>query len=261
MKKIVEYTTVEVKDIESTDNERFFWLVLSSPGWKWIPGQFIMIRPQSWEYDPFLARPFSIANMNEKEMRIFFQVVGRGTQKLAQLNPGDRVNIWGPLGRGFKIDYERPLLLIAGGIGLAPFIGIIKNHPHPENVELIFGHRRDIKHYPISEISRRILVWCVQDKSQKDLERLRKAVRVKIEGYSPEGQIFACGPLPFLKMIHDICSAQRASVQVSLERPMACGIGVCMGCSIPGQGESSYHVCTQGPVFFCNELDINRLIT
>ncbi len=246
----VDLEVVKVKQLE----ECFFTLTLESPGWDYSPGQFIMIRPLCWGYDPFLPRPFSISTMDSETLEIFFQVLGRGTQKLANLRPKDKVKVWGPLGKGFNINEELPILILAGGMGIAPFIGLIRNHPYPENIEIIFGHRKPLSCYPLKNISKKILLWTIMDKDEKDLYRLKRAIEVKIEGYSSDGQILACGPQPFLNMIHKVCISKKTQLQISLERPMACGFGVCLGCSIPGDNDKNFQVCTHGPVFKCEDL-------
>jgi len=254
MKQKIECLDLEVLDIVSLDGKNFFKISLSSPKWQWTTGQFVMIKPLLWGYDPFLPRPFSISQLDEEKLEIFFQVVGRGTLSLSRLKKGDKVKVWGPLGQGFKIDLNLPILIIAGGMGIAPFIGFIKNHPSPEKLELIFGHRKDLSCYPIKELSKKILVWSIKDSSEKDLEKLKRAIAVKIEGYSSEGQILVCGPLPFLKMVYKLGVLKCNRIQMSLERPMACGIGACLGCSIPGPQETNFQVCSHGPVFQCKDL-------
>ncbi len=250
----IECLDLEVLEVLSLDGKDFFRLRLSPPKWEWNTGQFVMIRPLSWSYDPFLPRPFSISQLDNEKLEIFFQIVGKGTKLLSQLKNGDKVKVWGPLGHGFKIDLNLPILILAGGMGIAPFIGLVKNHPHPEKLELIFGHRRDLSCYPINELSKKILIWTVRDASQRDIERLKRAIQVKVEGYSSEGQILACGPLPFLNMVHNSCISKQTQVQISLERPMACGIGVCLGCSIPGPSGENFQTCKHGPVFKCEDL-------
>ncbi|GAB6161864.1 dihydroorotate dehydrogenase electron transfer subunit [Desulfothermus naphthae] len=257
---IMECVDLRVLELLSMDGKEFFILKLSSPKWPYKTGQFVMVRPISWGYDPFLPRPFSIANLDEEKLEIFFQVVGRGTKKLAELRPDDMVKVWGPLGNGFEIDESLPILILAGGMGIAPFLGLIKKHPYPENIEIIFGHRKDISCYPLKNISRKILLWTIRERTKSDLLRLKKAIQVKIEGYSSDGQIFACGPLPFLDMVHEVCVTKKTQLQILLERPMACGIGVCYGCSIPGPipglFNKNFQVCKHGPVFRCEDLSI-----
>lgn len=253
MTKNIECLDLEVIEVARLE-KNFFKLKLASPKWEWNVGQFVMIRPNDWGFDPFLPRPFSISQLNDEKLEIFFQVVGRGTYLLSHLKPGNKVKVWGPLGRGFKIDLNLPILILAGGMGIAPFVGLINNHPNPEKIEVIFGHRMPLSCYPISEFPKRLLMWTIKDKNPEDLEKLKKAIKIKVEGYSSEGQILACGPLPFLKMIYTECHTKRTQVQISLERPMACGIGACLSCAIPSPYGENFKVCSDGPVFLCESL-------
>ena len=252
------YHDLRVQELVSLDGSEFYWLRLSPPNWSWTPGQFIMFRPQTWTADPFLARPLSIADLNEHALTLYWQVVGNGTRKMTQLRPGDHIRVWGPLGHGFDYDPEIPTLLLAGGMGIAPFIGLIRHHPKPENLELIFGHRRDLSSYPVPELSKRVLTWNLQDRTRKDLARLEKAIRVKIQGYAFDGRILACGPRPFLQMISRLSRENGARTQVSVETPMACGHGVCLACSIRGAGGEMYQACTDGPVFPVEQLALDE---
>jgi len=243
------YHDMRVQELVSLDGSEFYWLRLSPPNWVWTPGQFIMLRPQAWTADPFLPRPMSIADLNEHALSLFWQVVGKGTRKMTQLRPGDRIRLWGPLGRGFNYDPDMPTLLLAGGMGIVPFIGMIRHHPRPENLELIFGHRYDLDSYPYAEIADKVLTWSLQDTCQADLEKLGRALQVKIEGYSPDGRILACGPAPFLRMVQEIVLDKRARAQLSLETHMACGIGACLGCAATTRDGRTLQVCQDGPVF------------
>lgn len=90
-----------------------------------------MLRPQGWALDMPWARPFSICRVSTNELVIFFQVAGRGTEKMAKLRRGDKVHLWGPLGNRFAVEGGTPTLLLAGGIGIAPFVGYAERHPTP----------------------------------------------------------------------------------------------------------------------------------
>lgn len=250
------YCSLEVLQLDQLANSSFFHLQLQSPHWDWRPGQFVMLRPESWTYDPFISRPFSIANQDQKVLHIYWQVVGKGTQKLTQLKKGDHVIVWGPLGIGFKQYTESPTLLLAGGMGIVPFVGLVLNHPRPENVEMIFGHRHALENYPFDLLSEKILAWNVQDKTNEDLKKLEKAIRVKIRGYSEDGYILACGPLPFLKMVQNISLCYKAKTQISLETYMACGVGACMGCVVLNKQNEYVQTCTQGPVFWVEDVQL-----
>lgn len=75
------------------------------PGWvDWAPGQFVMLRPRNWGSELTWARPFSISRVSPQSLVLFYQVVGRGTERIARLVSGDKVTIWGPLGTGFAVE-------------------------------------------------------------------------------------------------------------------------------------------------------------
>lgn len=255
--KMTLHHDLKVLETESLDSG-FHWLRLNPPSWSWQPGQFLMLRPREWSSDPFLPRPLSIADLDGEALSLFWHVVGKGTRKMTHLRSGDRVRVWGPLGRGFYFEPHMPVLLLAGGMGLAPFIGLIRHHPHPENLELIFGHREDLSSYPLAELSKRILTWSLQDRTPKDLAKLEKAMKVKIQGYSGDGRVLACGPRPFLSMVSRLSRENGARTQVCMETPMACGHGVCLGCSVPGAGGRTYQACVDGPVFSAEELALDQ---
>ena len=136
---------------------RFFALRLERPDWKsWAPGQFVMLRPQGWALDMPWARPFSICRVSTNELVIFFQVAGRGTEKMAKLRRGDKVHLWGPLGNRFAVEGGTPTLLLAGGIGIAPFVGYAERHPTPGVLSMVFGHRLPEDCYPVESLGERI---------------------------------------------------------------------------------------------------------
>ncbi len=250
--------TLQVLGLEKPGQDQFVHLILEDPGWRWTPGQFLMLRPCAWELDPFGARPFSIADVDEQGLHLYVQVAGRGTRRLAGLEPGESLTVWGPLGRGFVYDQETPLLLLAGGMGLAPFVGLIRNHLDPLRLELLFGHRQDVSCYPFAELEKTTLAWHFQDVCPDDLRQLQEVVRVKIRNYAAEGLVLACGPLPFLRMVKALGAECRARVQISLETTMMCGVGACLGCVVQAEGGGNLQTCVQGPVFRADEVGLGE---
>ncbi len=248
---------LRVTSLESPDNDLFYHLSLESPQWQWRPGQFAMLRPTSWRHEPLWARPFSISDQDTNGLHFFFQRMGSGTDLLSQLRPGDLVTVWGPLGNGFTISHTTPTMILAGGMGLAPFMGLIRHHPIPQNLELFFGHRQPLANYPFSEIEDRILAWQVREQGPEDLEKLFRAIEVKIKGYSIDGNLLACGPLPFLRRIQKLALDHNANTQLSLENRMACGVGACLGCTVPTKSGELVQACTQGPVFKADAVDLS----
>ncbi len=251
-----------------------YTLRLRSPGWKaWHPGQFVMIRPhRAPSPDIFWARPFSISQADETELRIVFQVAGRGTRALLQLERGELVTVWGPLGNAFAVSRSGPTLLLAGGIGIAPFVGYIARHPAPETLRLEFGHRLPLDCYPFDECladfpAGNIAVRNHRETCPDDLARFVGTMADAIRDTAArDGLVLACGPMPFLKSVQTFSLRHKARAQLSLETRMACGVGACLGCVVKSKTAGDKHrpdapeafrfvqTCTNGPVFRADEL-------
>jgi dihydroorotate dehydrogenase electron transfer subunit len=246
---------LSVVSLNHLGQEQFYELVLAHPGWAgWRPGQFVMLRPERWSASPLLPRPFSIASVGDDGLHILFQVVGQGTRLLAGLLPGEKVVLWGPLGNGFTIPQGRRLLLLAGGMGIAPFLGLSLAHPEPEQLELVFGHRVDRACYPYERLHSRIKAEAHRQATDEDIHRFVAFLERKAEEYVPDGMILACGPEPFLKAVQGISAGLKIPAQISLERRMACGVGACLGCVVEKRGEGPVQSCTRGPVFFADQI-------
>ncbi len=248
-----------------------FTLRLGSPGWDaWLPGQFVMLRPKNMGGDLLWARPFSISRSDASELRIVFQVAGRGTELMRGLRPGDVLDVWGPLGNAFAVSESGPTLLLAGGIGIAPFVGYIEKHPAPQTLRLDFGHRQPLGCYPFADcslIETRSHLECGPEDLACFLDTLEAGIRDTAE---KNGLVLACGPMPFLRSVQKFARRYEARAQVSLETRMACGVGVCLGCVVKAAGAEGGHAqspaspeafqyvqtCTCGPVFWAGQVDL-----
>lgn len=186
-------------------------------------------------------------------MRIFIQVVGRGTRLLSLCDPGSTINVTGPLGRGFRVP-EGPLLILAGGMGIAPFLGLCKNHPYPQKISMLFGHRLALKHYPFEESPGEMHKESMHQVSEDDLKTFAQVLGERIRDFAPKGEILACGPMPFLKVVQKYALACKASVQISVETRMACGVGACLGCVVKTNEEEMVQSCLYGPVFAADKI-------
>ena len=240
---------LKVQAVKFSGSRDFFHLYLHSPQWACRPGQFVMIRPVNWGNDPVWPRPFSICEKTQDSLRLFIQVVGRGTRLISRLEPDSELDLWGPLGNGFDFDDNARLLLLAGGMGIAPFIELCKSHPRPEKISMLFGHRMGIECYPFSELPAQMRTEHVRQKSLADIEDFKMVLRSAIEDFSGRGRILACGPTPFLKVVQQYAERFKADAWLSLENRMACGVGACLGC-VAATSEGDYvQTCTKGPVF------------
>lgn len=245
---------------------RFFALRLEHPGWtEWHSGQFVMIRPDSFGLELPWGRPFSICHMTTSHLVCFFKIVGKGTERMAQLKKGDKVSIWGPLGNYFAVETDKPTLLLAGGMGIAPFVGYVNHHPQPWNVTMLFGHREPSGCYPVDSIHEHIPVDCLQENEPGDLDNLIFSMQEKIRDCAEQnGLVLACGPTPFLKTARKLAMEFDARLQISLESKMACGVGACLGCAckttaewpVKDKREALVQTCINGPVFWAHQVAI-----
>ncbi len=225
-------------------------LTLSPPPWQPKPGQFVMLRPHQFGHELTWGRPLSIYRCDTNGLRVVFQVIGRGTQRLAALRPGDTVAAWGPLGRGFQTKASGPYLLLAGGIGLAAFgLFATADHRLPES-ELLFGHRLPLEAYPLyAEIASAIPCEAKRQTSPADIEDFAQELSRRIQALGPKGMVLCCGPTPMLRAVARLCLEHGVPGQVSLENRMGCGVGACLGCVATTATGERVPSCVHGPVF------------
>lgn len=269
--KCEELTVIDTVLFGHNTDREFYALTLSLPlneEWRdWKAGQFVMIRPSSWGNEITWARPFSICRVTPHSLVLFFQIVGKGTKKIASLRSGDKVMMWGPLGTHFAQSANHTLLL-AGGIGIAPFAGYMEQHKSPSHLSMLFAHRLPVQHYPVETFASQIEIETLREKSPDDLPKTIARVKRSMEQVHKEnGLILACGPMPFLKFIWNYAKEIGAAhtTQLSLEQRMACGIGACLGCvattseTYKGAVKLGLPVqtCTKGPVFWASDLDLD----
>ena len=243
----------------------FFRLTLERPAWAaWRPGQFVMLRAQSWGNDMIWARPVSISRLTSHNLELFIQSAGRGTRLMAAFMPGEKVTIWGPLGTGFAQTVGSSTLLLAGGMGLAPFLGYAETHPEPFNLSMLFGHRLSLDNYPVDDLEISFTAW--QEQSEQELLAFQAEICRALDlSKKQNGLVLACGPFPFLHYIWQQVLRRGIRAQLSLEQKMACGIGACLGCvtvsskNWPNKKTAGLPVqtCTKGPVFWADEIDLD----
>ncbi|QLA19589.1 dihydroorotate dehydrogenase electron transfer subunit [Desulfolutivibrio sulfoxidireducens] len=250
-----EVTVISRGPLSQAGQQSGLWrLAVANPGWdKVAAGQFAMLRPPSFGLEMAWARPFSIFGVTPGTVEFFIQTTGRGTARLAELSPGDPLVMWGPLGRGFAVEPDTPTLLLAGGVGIAPFGPYIASHPAPGILRLLFGHRVPLDAYPFAAMAGTIRAESFHEKEPGDLDRFLGLLRERVAGYSG-GLVLACGPRPFLAAVADMGRAVGARVQVSLENRMACGVGACLGCVEKDVTGQLLQTCVRGPVFWAKDL-------
>jgi len=219
------------------------------------PGQFVHI--QCGEGRNFiLRRPFSIHRKNGGgAFEILFQVVGEGTNALSKIKPRDELGLVGPIGNGFVIGGEaRNILLISGGLGIAPLIFLIDElMSEQRRICVLMGAASKEKLLYAIDLKRlvRKLHMATDDGSQGHQGPIVDLLPETIEEFDPE-RVYACGPEGMLKRIAEITGEHSIPTQVCLERRMACGIGACLSCVCKTRQEEKEvlkRVCIDGPVF------------
>ncbi len=224
------------------------------------PGQFVMLRVTPG-IDPLLRRPFSIHRMLEGgEFEVLFRVVGRGTRALGGVHVGDRVDALGPLGRGFRLEGSRPLI-VGGGIGVAPLLFLAESFLEAGvRPKLLLGARTERDLLCQDDFSCLALPFAVatEDGSAGSPGLVTRLLRRELAEGTEGVSVYACGPLPMLRAVARLCRERDVPCQVSLEAHMACGIGACLGCVVPEPGGGYVRVCKEGPVFRAEEIDWGR---
>jgi|LFRM01.2.fsa_nt_gb dihydroorotate dehydrogenase electron transfer subunit len=223
------------------------------------PGQFVHVQtaPQM-SRDPFLRRPLSIHECSPQEgtIALLYEVVGRGTHLLSHLQPGDEVDLLGPLGRGFTLVPGRRPVLVGGGMGLAPLLFLARRlREAGQRPAVLVGFRRGRDVVASEDFA--ALGCQVEIATEDGSVGFRGVVTTLLEKHlSSEDAVYACGPRPMLSALKDACQQAGAPLQVSLEERMGCGIGACLGCACPTPN-GYVRVCTEGPVFWAEEVDLH----
>lgn len=216
------------------------------------PGQFVMLKCGE---SLLLRRPISISDTNVPSGQIGLMIanIGKGTRWLSKRQPGEDLDILGPLGNGFDIDEKADkLLLVAGGMGIAPLNFLAKKvSAQGKQVTLVLGARSGDLVCPTSHLPEvNECVICTEDASVGIKGRVTDCPGAHIEAAQ---QIFACGPLPMYRALMKDARFRAKPMQISLEVRMACGIGLCYGCTIETR-QGLKQVCQDGPVFLADEI-------
>jgi dihydroorotate dehydrogenase electron transfer subunit len=231
------------------------------------PGQFLMLR-LSGHSDPLLGRPFALYDTvldggAPYAVDVVYLVVGKVTGLLAQARPGDRVEVWGPLGNGFpELHGLDHVGLVAGGIGQTPFLAHVREllgtrgyggrpaRRGAERVSLFYGVRSGDLAAGVDDF--RAAGAAVHLASDDGSLGHHGYVTALLEKHGPPQHLVGCGPEPMLRALARLAERWGVPCHVSLETPMACGVGVCFSCVTrvrTADGWDYRRVCVDGPVF------------
>ncbi|MBI4352809.1 MAG: dihydroorotate dehydrogenase electron transfer subunit [Candidatus Omnitrophica bacterium] len=244
------------------------------------PGQFVQILCSD-SCDPLLPRPFSFLTATARDFSVLYHVVGKGTHLLSQAKAGDSLWVLGPLGNGFTdrgswiVDRGSKILLVGGGVGIPPLYHLAqaltrgKSKGFARNISVFLGARskafllceKDFKKlgvrtYAATDDGSKGRRGLVTEAVGEFLERIAHSAerRAEMEGIA----LYGCGPTPMLKALSVISKKHEVPCEISVEVPMACGFGVCLGCAVKvadaRQGVRYAMACTEGPVFGADQI-------
>ena len=218
------------------------------------PGQFVHVK--KLDSVNFLRRPFSIADADRENgtITLIYRIVGKGTAEYAAMKVGEAFSILGPIGNGFALKDGRPLL-VGGGVGIAPLIYLSRQLKDKKPILLIGGKNKDEVFWEkyLQEFADKIYI--TTDDGSVGFKGFTVQLLPQILAENNIEHIYTCGPNIMMEGVAKLAHKHDIDCQVSLEKRMACGIGVCLGCTFEGKLTGKRRkVCTEGPVFASKEV-------
>lgn len=224
------------------------------------PGRFVMVEiPNGLQQ---LRRPLAIAAVDLLTgcISLIYRVVGQGTEQLAKLVVGAKVNLLGALGNGFNIQNFQvgdQVLLVGGGTGLPPLMYLAQTLAQQGClVTTMVGFRTKSQIFGTQVFAQAgQLQLATDDGSAGKLGNVGTLLNAwKMNNCR---HVFACGPLGLLKAVQQRFASQSVPVDLSLESRMGCGMGVCAGCMVSVNGGTlNQHICQEGPIFSAAEVQL-----
>lgn len=230
------------------------------------PGQFVMIK-QTLDSEPLLRRPFSIFEIlrdkdgESKGLSLLNKPVGTVTQRLFEIEAGERLQCLGPLGQPFSIvSFPEAAWMVAGGVGLAPFLTLAETlREQKVETTLFYGGRSTVDLVYLESFKRLdvSLVLATEDGSRGETGLVTLPLARELQSVSTDQplSLYACGPTPMMQVVAKLAHTHGRSSEVSLEPVMGCGLGGCYSCVVPLHSQSNnlspqlVRSCREGPVF------------
>jgi len=279
-----DFQWLESRIVEHRSIAKDTWeLTLEAPNLaRWtLPGQFFMVRLAGLN-DPLIGRALAMFDRgldsqgNPQTVSVAYVVKGKFTQALSRFKAGQSVEIWGPLGNAFSNQPVDHLILVAGGVGITPMLslssaalgqqsygqspsgplGASKPQGHfAKQVTLCYGARTQeyLVALDVFEARGVRLAIATEDGSLGHRGRVTEVLKDLLSCSEGTARIACCGPEPMMQAVSKIAHEHHVPCEVSLETPMACGIGICFTCVAKidqGDGTWDYRrTCVEGPIF------------
>lgn len=239
-----------------------------------VPGQFVMLRLADGD-DPLLGRPLALYDTIDgpdgraEAIDVVYLVVGKMTSRLARSTPGQELEVWGPLGNGFAPRAARHVIMVAGGIGQTPFVAVAREAlglrrygsphramPRAERVTFCYGVRSAEYLAGVDDFRRQgvDLRLSTDDGSAGHHGFVTQLLAEVLEKESPQDcRVLCCGPEKMMEAVAHLTAQTGFGCELSLETPMACGLGICFSCVARVRDESGgwdyRRTCVEGPIF------------
>jgi dihydroorotate dehydrogenase electron transfer subunit len=223
-------------------------------------GQFAMVRSAAWGQAPLLPRPMSLLTAGDRPS-ILIKVVGEGTRRLAHASSGEPFDLLAPLGLPFgPCPEQRRPVLVAGGVGVAPLLFLARELA--ARPLALYGARTsadlplDAELAAVAELR-----VATEDGSRGTAGRVTVLLEQALDELAAAGQlakVYTCGPDAMMAAVVALSSSRGVPCEVSLETPMACGYGVCLGCPVPRASGGFLYACIEGPCVDAAAVDWSR---
>ena len=217
------------------------------------PGQFVNVQKAGGQ--TFLRRPFGIVDADAATgaVTIIYRLVGTGTREMAAMKVGDVISVEGPLGEGVFTTAPGKALLAGGGVGLAPLIFLAKRLENP--VVLVAGKTAAETFWTTFFEPYAEKIYVTTDDGSAGIKGFAVQALPVIFSENTIDRVSVCGPTVMMKTIAEASAKAGVACEVSMEKRMACGIGVCLGCTFASKlSGKRYKVCADGPVFPAKEV-------
>jgi dihydroorotate dehydrogenase electron transfer subunit len=227
------------------------------------PGHFTMVRGADWGGAPLLPRPMSLLS-GGSEPSILIKVVGEGTRLMAQAAVGAPFTMLAPLGTPWRLpDDDEAALLVAGGVGVVPLISLAETLKQAERDVMSLYGGRTTRDLPLSERLEGCgeLLVTTEDGSRGTAGRvtlvLDQQLRARREA-SRKTRVYCCGPHGMMAAVAKMAADYDVPCEASLEAPMGCGYGVCLGCAVAKSEGGYLYCCVDGPCVNAASVDWDR---
>ncbi|MDY2787884.1 MAG: dihydroorotate dehydrogenase electron transfer subunit [Atopobium sp.] len=224
-----------------------------------IPGQFVNIAvPGDPSHIVRIPLSYSASDPQAGTIEIVYALVGEGTRRLASMKPGDGSNLVGASGNGWQIhDDDTRVLLVAGGVGVTPLIGLARELADSNTVfDMVIGAQTKDRLWGSDQAhaAGAAQVVITTDDGSCGLKGFTTDGMKQLLATHSYDRVFTCGPQIMMKGIAQVALEHAIPCEVSLERMMTCGFGACHVCNVAMVGGSYKRCCTEGPVFDATEV-------